>query len=317
MTDVALRDRAGGGGELELVDAFTERALAIAASAAAPNTRRAYATAYRGFAAFLHARYGQASLQTFTVTSVAAWRDELTAQGLAASTVAQRVSAVRRLAAAVGADPLVAQVRCTHVQQERPTALSDRELSALLARPDLRTTIGVRDRAILELLARAGLRRSELAHLTLADVQERGRQPDARRRTAIAPRRGDQTPLEVVVTRLQARPHAAPSRCTPRRWRRCRGWYASRPAAATDALFVSLRTRRSAISRAAVGGRGWRHRDQARYRRRRTRRPLHRTRAATHVLHDARRAWRCHGSHPRAGRPRRHPHDPDLCRCHR
>lgn len=102
------------------------------ASAAAPNTRRAYATAYRGFAAFLHERHDQASLQTFTVTAVAAWRDELTAQGLAASTVAQRVSAVRRLAAVIGADPLVAQVRCTHVQQERPSALSDRELSALL-----------------------------------------------------------------------------------------------------------------------------------------------------------------------------------------
>ena len=45
---------------------------------------------------------------------------------------------------------------------------SDRELSALLARPDLRTTIGVRDHAILELLARAGLRRSELARLALS-----------------------------------------------------------------------------------------------------------------------------------------------------
>ena len=199
MTDVALRERLQDGAEAELVDGFQERALAIAASAAAPNTRRAYATAYRAFAAFLHAQHGEASIETFTVTAVAGWRDELAAQGLSASTVAQRVSAVRRLAAAIGADPLVAQVRCTHVQHERPAALSDRELSALLARPDLRTTIGTRDRAILELLARAGLRRSELARLTLADVQERGRQSDARRRTAIAPRRGEQTLLEVVV----------------------------------------------------------------------------------------------------------------------
>jgi len=256
VTDVAVRDRAWGGGELELVDAFTEQALAIAASAAAPNTRRAYATVYRAFAAFLHERYGQALLQTFTVTAVAAWRDELTAQGLAASTVAQRVSAVRRLAAATGADPLVAQVRCTHVQQERPTALSDRELSALLDRPDLRTTIGVRDRAILELLARAGLRRSELARLALSDIQERGRQPDGRRRTAIAPRRGDQTPLEVVVRgskrgRTRTVPLHAEAHDALRRW------YASRPPSASDTLFVSLRQRRSArpeaISASAVG----------------------------------------------------------------
>ena len=256
MRDVALRAGVGGGGELELVDAFAERALAIATSAAAPNTRRAYATAYRAFALFLRARYGEASVETFTVAAVAAWRDELTAHGLAPSSVAQRVSAVRRLAAAIGADPLVGQVRCTQIQQERPNALSDHELSALLARPDLRTTIGIRDRAILELLARAGLRRSELARLTLADIQERGRQPDKRRRAAIAPRRGDQTPLEVVVRgskrgRTRTIPLHAEAHDALRRW------YTARPPASTDALFVSLRRRQSAIpepiSAGAVG----------------------------------------------------------------
>jgi len=241
---------------LELVEAFEERALAIAESAAAPNTRRAYATSYRAFAAFLRARYGEASLQTFTLQAVAGWRDELTAQGLAPSSVAQRVSAVRRLAAQISADPLIAQVRCTHVQHERPSALSDRELSSLLARPDLRTTTGTRDRAILELLARAGLRRSELARLTLADIQERGRQPDKRRRAAIAPSRRDRTPLEVVVRgskrgRTRTVPLHAEAHDALRRW------YAARPPAATDALFVSLRQRRSAvpepISAGAVG----------------------------------------------------------------
>jgi integrase/recombinase XerD len=163
---------------------------------------------------------------------------------------------VRRLAAAIGADPLVARVRCTQVQQERPSALLDLELSQLLARPDLRTTIGTRDRAILELLARAGLRRSELARLTLADIQERGRQPDARWRAAIAPRRGDQTPLEVVVRgskrgRSRTLPLHAEAHDALRRW------YTARPATGTDALFVSLRARRSAvpepISPGAVG----------------------------------------------------------------
>jgi integrase/recombinase XerD len=163
---------------------------------------------------------------------------------------------VRRLAAAIDADPLVAQVRCTQVQHERPSALSDLELSQLLARPDLRTTIGIRDRAILELLARAGLRRSELARLTLTDIQERGRQPDKRRRAAVAPRRGDQTPLEVVVRgskrgRTRTIPLHTEAHDALRRW------YTARPAAATDALFVSLRARRSAtpdpLSAGAVG----------------------------------------------------------------
>jgi integrase/recombinase XerD len=253
-TELAPQARVGGGGEL--VDAFEQRVLAIAAAAAAPNTRRAYATGYRAFAGFLRAHYGEASIHTFTVAAVAAWRDQLQVQGLAPSSVAQRVSAVRRLAAAIGADPLVARVRCTQVQQERPSALSDLELSQLLNHPDLRTTIGIRDRAILELLARAGLRRSELARLTLADIQERGRQPYKRRRTAAAPRRGDQTPLEVVVRgskrgRTRTIPLHTEAHDALRRW------HTARPAAATDALFVSLRSRRSAvpepISASAVG----------------------------------------------------------------
>jgi len=241
---------------VELVDAFDQQALAIAASCVAPNTRRAYATAYRAFASFLRDRYGTASRETFTLAAVAAWRDELAAQGLAPSSVAQRVCAVRRLAAAIGADALVQQVRCTQVQHERPRALSDLELSRLLARPDRRTTIGTRDRAILELLARAGLRRSELAGLTLSDIQERGRQPDARRRAAVAPRRGEQTALEVVVrASKRGRTRTVPLHAEAHDALRC--WYAARPSCASDALFVSLRARRNvtseALSASAVG----------------------------------------------------------------
>jgi site-specific recombinase XerD len=219
--------------------------MAIAACAATPNTRRAYATAYRAFAGFLRARYGEASIQTFTVAAVAAWRDHLQAHGLAPSSVAQRVSAVRGLAAAVGADPLVALVRCSALRPHCRSALSELELSGLLARPDVRSTIGVRDRAILELLARAGLRRSELARLTLADVQERGRQPDQRRRTAIAPGRREHTPLEVVVHGSER----GRIRSVPLHAHACvalRDWYTARPVAASDALFVSLRARSSA-----------------------------------------------------------------------
>jgi integrase/recombinase XerD len=256
VSQLALREPVQDGGEP--VDDLEARALDIAAAAAAPNTRRAYASAYRAFTRFLRERYGEASAQTLTLAAVTAWRHDLQAQGLAASTVAQRVSAVRSLATALGADPLVHHVRCTHVQPQRPKALSTRELARLLAAPDPRTAIGIRDRAIVQLLARAGLRRSELARLTLSDVQESGGQPnDKRRRAAIAPRRSDQTPLDVVIhaaqpgrTRsvpLHAQAHDALKR-----------WQTVRPVAAnTDALFVSLRNRRSAppepLSAGAVG----------------------------------------------------------------
>jgi hypothetical protein len=79
MSTVALREHQGGGGVL--LDDFDERAVAIAGMAASPNTRRAYATAYRAFADFLRAHDGEASKDTVTITSVAAWRDELTGPG--------------------------------------------------------------------------------------------------------------------------------------------------------------------------------------------------------------------------------------------
>jgi hypothetical protein len=71
VTELALPARAGGAELLELVDAFEERAPAVAGSAAGPNTQRAYATAYRVFAMLLRVRYAEASLQTFTLQAVA------------------------------------------------------------------------------------------------------------------------------------------------------------------------------------------------------------------------------------------------------
>jgi integrase/recombinase XerD len=53
--------------------------------------------------------------------------------------------------------------------------LSASEAEAVLARPDAETTLGLRDRAILEVLYSTGIRRAELAGLLLPDVDfERG-----------------------------------------------------------------------------------------------------------------------------------------------
>jgi integrase/recombinase XerD len=54
--------------------------------------------------------------------------------------------------------------------QKLPVFLSLPEVEALLAAPDERTTAGVRDRAMIELLYATGLRVSELLHLKVSDV---------------------------------------------------------------------------------------------------------------------------------------------------
>ena len=63
--------------------------------------------------------------------------------------------------------------------------------------PDLRTTAGKRDVALLHLLGSAGLRRGEAAALLVADVDEHPRADDPRLRRAIA----RSTPWWVTVRR--------------------------------------------------------------------------------------------------------------------
>lgn len=55
-------------------------------------------------------------------------------------------------------------------RKKLPDALSQDELRRLLERPNVTTTIGLRDRAMLEVMARAGLRVSELVALRPEDI---------------------------------------------------------------------------------------------------------------------------------------------------
>ncbi|WP_237561517.1 site-specific tyrosine recombinase XerD [Frateuria defendens] len=54
-----------------------------------------------------------------------------------------------------------------------PKALAEREIEALLGAPDTATTLGLRDRAMLELMYASGLRVSELVELPLAALNAR------------------------------------------------------------------------------------------------------------------------------------------------
>ncbi|HEX5307383.1 MAG TPA: site-specific tyrosine recombinase XerD [Dyella sp.] len=54
-----------------------------------------------------------------------------------------------------------------------PKALAEREIEALLDAPDVTTTLGLRDRAMLELMYASGLRVSELVELPLAGLNLR------------------------------------------------------------------------------------------------------------------------------------------------
>ena len=92
-----------------------------------------------------------------------------------ATSVARRLSALRRFyrlqleRATVREDP-TARVRSPKQPRRLPKLLSEAQVEALLAAPAIATTLGLRDRAMLETLYATGLRVSELVSLRMTQV---------------------------------------------------------------------------------------------------------------------------------------------------
>jgi site-specific recombinase XerD len=142
------------------------------------NSRRAYERALFDF--FLwHKGVGRPQLNKAVVQRYAA---ELRDAGMAASSLNQRLSAIRKLAleaADNGAlDPQVAKgIRSVKGarREGRCTGnwLTREESQTWLSAPDTRKMRGRRDRALLAVLIGCGLRRAEAASLTFDHVQQR------------------------------------------------------------------------------------------------------------------------------------------------
>jgi integrase/recombinase XerD len=72
---------------------------------------------------------------------------------------------------ALAEDP-TALIESPRVGRGLPKALSENQVEALLAAPDTESALGLRDRAMLELMYATGLRVSELTGLELASIQQ-------------------------------------------------------------------------------------------------------------------------------------------------
>jgi site-specific recombinase XerD len=147
-------------------------------SVSSPITRRVYNMALNEFMAW----FQQAPRPGFTKATVSAWRVSLEARGLGSSSIIIRMSAIRKLAAEAADNGLLAPelaAGIARVKSVKSTGirvgnwLSQRQAQTLLSAPDISTVRGLRDRAILAVLLGCGLRRSEVAALTFAHVQQR------------------------------------------------------------------------------------------------------------------------------------------------
>src|SRR5882757_3044256 len=147
-------------------------------SVSSPITRRVYNLGLDEFFEW----YGHGPRPGFTKATVSAWRVALEARGLGAVSINVRITAVRKLAVEAADNGLLAPELANGITRVKGVAskgirlgnwLSVAQAQKLLNTPDVSTTKGLRDRAILAVLLGCGLRRSEVAALTVAHVQQR------------------------------------------------------------------------------------------------------------------------------------------------
>jgi integrase/recombinase XerD len=158
-------------GATALIDAFCDQVWLQDGLAAA--SLASYRRDLNAWAAWLQPR-GSTLLSAQRMDVEAFLADQFRAKAKATS-IARRLSSLRRFYGlhlqqrTLTADPTL-RVRAPKLPRRLPKNLAERDVEALLAAPDVDSTLGVRDRAMLETLYATGLRVSELVGLKLAQV---------------------------------------------------------------------------------------------------------------------------------------------------
>jgi integrase/recombinase XerD len=135
------------------------------------NTLSAYRSDLNRFAKFVLTK----SLTLVEQADVQKFLGLMMAEGTKASSSARVLSTLRRFYRyqirqnRLSKDPC-AQVLSPKQGRSLPKAMSEQQVEGLLDAPDLKTSLGVRDRAMLETLYATGLRVSELVELTLLEI---------------------------------------------------------------------------------------------------------------------------------------------------
>ncbi len=143
----------------------------------AHNTILAYGRDLRKFNAFLAKRHKQ-SIEQVNREDIIDFLSSLYKEKLDSRSVARHLVSLRSLFKFAMMEELVPldpteNLESPKTRKSLPTYLRVDEIDRILAAPDLSTSVGLRDRAMLEVLYSSGLRVSELLNLRLSDVDMR------------------------------------------------------------------------------------------------------------------------------------------------
>lgn len=141
----------------------------------AHNTVLAYGRDLRKFEAFLNEQ-GPGGLAKVTRDDLVDFLTSLYRAGLDSRSVARHLVTLRNFLKFCLAEGFLAEDPSLYVEAPKfrmrlPAHLNIDEVNRLLEQPDATSAVGVRDRAMIELLYSAGLRVSELVNLRLNDLQ--------------------------------------------------------------------------------------------------------------------------------------------------
>ncbi|MGI6487200.1 MAG: site-specific tyrosine recombinase XerD [Syntrophothermaceae bacterium] len=139
-----------------------------------PNTLEAYSRDLRKFFAYLHRR-GIKQPTEIKRTDIVDYLGWMLDQGAAYSSMARSLSTLKAFFRFMIQDGYLEHNPTDNVESPRlrrrlPEVLSIKEVEILLDQPNPVTVIGIRDRAMLELMYATGLRVSELLSLQLDDI---------------------------------------------------------------------------------------------------------------------------------------------------
>jgi site-specific recombinase XerD len=158
-----------------LLDLFASFRRDLRAANKAPRTIAIYEQAVRFYADWLTGCGLEPTTDELTKDRLAEWFEHLTERGQSENTVLTRYRSMRRFTRWLIAEGEIKGNPFANLEQPKPPPkpvpiLTDADVLALLNSCDQRTFVGRRDEAILRVLFDCGLRISELAGLTLDDV---------------------------------------------------------------------------------------------------------------------------------------------------